>query len=245
MSIGTGRAGDRSRTGVLYLVAVPIGHPDDLTLRARRILGEVDVIASEQPETTRQLLAHHSISTAVTSYGPSHLKEKIAVLMARLHEGARIALVSDCGTPVLADPGCLLVTAAHSGGIPVVSLPGPSALTAAVAASGLPGDSFFFQRRLPERNSDRRRCLADCLGRRCPSVIFCTPSLIAEALSIITRLAPRRRIALACDLTKPGELIIRGTARQTLERMADLLSAEDITLIVAGRPPGGGQKRMK
>jgi 16S rRNA (cytidine1402-2'-O)-methyltransferase len=224
---------------------VPIGHPDDLTLRARRILGGVDVVASEQPATTRQLLAHHRIGAAVTSYGPSHLTDKIAVLMARLREGARIALVSDCGTPVLADPGCLLVAAAHASGIPVVSLPGPSALTAAVAASGLPGDSFFFQGRLPERNSDSRRCLADCLRRRCPSVIFCTPPLITEALSTIARLAPRRRLTLACDMTKPEELIIHGTARKTLERLGEIRSAEDITLIVAGRTPGGGRKRMK
>ncbi len=233
----------RPSGGMLYLVAVPIGHPDDLTLRARRILGEVDVIASEHPETTRELLAHHGIGAAVTSYGPTHLEEKIAVLMARLREGARIALVSDCGTPVLADPGCLLVAAAHSGGIPVVSLPGPSALTAAVAVSGFPCDSFFFQGRLAETKSGLRRCLADCLARPFPTILFCRPALIADALSTISRRAPGRRIALACDMTKPAELIVRGTAHHVLKRKAELLSAQDITLILAGSEPIGNRRK--
>lgn len=239
---GTPKPSGRTRPGVLYLVAVPIGDPDDLTLRARRILGEVAVIASEDPETTQRLLAHHGISAAVTSYGPAHLEEKIAVLLAHMQEGAHIALVSDCGTPVLADPGCLLVARAQSGGIPVVSVPGPSALTAAVAAGGFPCDSFRFQGRLPGTKAGRRRCLADCLTSRSPTILFCTPLLIVELLTTISRLAPRRRIALACDMTRALERIIRGTARQTLTRMPEIRSAQDITLILAGRGPGEGRK---
>ena len=242
-----GDAGSAPRTsrGVLYLVAVPIGHPDDLTLRARRILRAVDLIASERPESTQRLLAHHGIKAVVTSYGPAHLKDKIAVLMARLQQGAHIALVSDCGTPVVADPGCLLVASAHAGGVPVVSIPGPSALTAAVAASGLACDSLFFGGPLPRTTRDITRCLTGRLSDTTPTVLFCTPSSIAEALRTIARLAPRRRIVLACDLTTPAELIIRGTARQAQRRLEDLLSARDITLMWAGRRLGGEGRKAR
>lgn len=235
---------DRTRTGVLYVIAVPIGHLDDLTLRAHRILGDVDLIASENPETTQRLLAHHRINATVTSYGPAPLKDKIAVLMVRLQQGAHIALVSDCGTPVLADPGCLLVAAAHSGGIPVVSVPGPSALTAAVAASGFPCDSLYFRGPLQETKSGIRHDLADGLRRQSPTVLFCAPSSIADALNTIARLAPRRRLALVCDLTQPTEVIVRGTARQALKQLDAVLSTQNITLILAGRKlTGGGRTR--
>lgn len=237
---GTESPADRTRTGILYLVAVPIGDPDDLSLRARRILGEVDLIASERPESTQRLLAHHSLSAPVTSYGPVHLTDKIAVLMARLHRGAHIALVSDCGTPVLADPGCLLVASARSGGIHVVSVPGPSALTAAAAASGFPCDSLYFRGPLQETKSGIRRDLADCLRRQSPTVLFCTPRSIAEALNALACLASRRRLAVVCDLTQPTEVVVRGTARQVLKQLKAILSTQNITLILAGRKRTGG-----
>jgi 16S rRNA (cytidine1402-2'-O)-methyltransferase len=231
------------QVGQLYVVAVPIGHVDDLTLRAHRILSEVDLVAAEHPEATRRLLAHHGITATVTSYGPMHLQEKVAVLVARLRQGARIALVSDCGTPVLSDPGCLLVSSAHSLGVPVIPVPGPSALTATVAASGFSCDSFFFRGRLPETRSGIRRCLVDWLAEEASSVIFCAPPSIVYALSTIASLAPCRRLALACDLTKPTEVIIRGTARQAQQRLAHARSARDITLMLAGRKPTGGRRK--
>ncbi|MBH0209805.1 MAG: rRNA (cytidine-2'-O-)-methyltransferase, partial [Nitrospira sp.] len=133
----TGRSGTFTgppgKTGTLSLVAVPIGNSGDLTVRAIRTLAAADVIASEDPAATQDLLAHHGLTTKITSYGPSHIKEKVAVLIHRLREGAHVALVSDTGSPVVADPGALLVQAARSNGIRVVSVPGPSALTAAVA----------------------------------------------------------------------------------------------------------------
>ncbi|MBH0196327.1 MAG: 16S rRNA (cytidine(1402)-2'-O)-methyltransferase, partial [Nitrospira sp.] len=114
------------KPGVLFLVAVPIGNMDDLTLRAIRILHDADLIASEDPGKTRQLLSHHGIDTTLTSYGPTNIEEKAAVLIDRLHRGAHIALVSDCGSPVIADPGALLVASAYAHGIQVISIPGPS-----------------------------------------------------------------------------------------------------------------------
>src|SRR5512139_43653 len=127
-----------NRKGTLYVVAVPIGHPDDVTVRALRILGKVDIIASEDPHLTQQLLMHHGIQATVTSYGPRNLKEKAAVLLYRLQRGIDVALVSDRGSPLVADPGHLLVAAAHSRGIPVVPVPGPSAIIAALTAAGFP-----------------------------------------------------------------------------------------------------------
>lgn len=227
------------KSGILYVVGVPIGHLDDMTLRGIRVLGEVDLIASEDPAATQRLLSHHGIEAAVTSYGPTNLKEKVAVLIHRLQRGAHIALVSDCGSPMITDPGCLLVASAHSRKIRVISVPGPSALTAAVAAAGLSGDSFFFQGRLPETKSGMRRCLSHRLQCRTPTVAFCTPTSLALALRTIAEIASRRFILLACDLTKPEELIIRGTARQIQERLKNGATSQDVTLILsAGKTMG-------
>ena len=232
---------DRSeKPGILYVVGVPIGHLDDITLRALRILREVDLIASEDPASTRRLLFHHGIVAPLTSYGPLEREQKVAVLIHRLRRGAHIALVSDCGSPVIADPGCLLVAAAHSNGVRVVSVPGPSALTAAVAVAGLSGDSFFFQGPLPETLSRMKRCLTSRLQCQTATVVFCTPASLALALRAIAEIAPRCVIVLACDMTKPGELIIRGTACEVQERLDDFTLTRDCTLILTGRRTVGG-----
>ena len=222
---------------MLFVVGVPIGHPDDMTVRALSILRQVDIIASEDPAATRLLLSHHGIDRPLTSYGPSHLKEKVSVLIHRLQRGARIALVSECGSPVIADPGCLLVAAAHTHGIRVISVPGPSALTAAVAAAGLSGDSFFFQGQLPETKALLKRCLANLLSNQTATVAFCTKQSLIPVLMTITEIAPQRSVTLACDLTKQNEMIIRGRARQ-VQHIVVLDSAhtiQDVTLIFAGR----------
>lgn len=227
------------KPGVLFLVAVPIGNVDDLTLRAIRILREVDLIASEDPGETRQLLSHHGIDTTLTSYGPTNIKEKAAILLDRLHQGAQIALVSDCGSPVIADPGALLVTSAHTHGIQVISVPGPSALTAAVAAAGLPSDGFVFLGQLPETRAGIRRGLSTHPIGTIAAVAFCTGTSLMLALGILAEVAPQCRIVLACDLTKPHEQTIRGTVVQVQEALKNLPQAQDITLILTGK-----RKRM-
>lgn len=228
-----------TKAGVLYIVAVPIGHFDDITVRAIQILGEADLIASENPAATQRLLSHHGIAATLTSYGPTNLKEKVAVLTDRLLRGACIALVSDCGSPIIADPGHLLVASAHSHGIRVTSVPGPSAITAAAAAAGLPCDSFFFQGRLPETRFRMRRCLAIRLKSKSPTVAFCPPASLALALKTMADIAPRRILVLACDVTKADELIIRGTVRQIQRRLNGVQTIRDITLILAGKGSGG------
>jgi len=220
--------------GVLYLVAVPIGHADDITLRAITTLRDVDVIVSENPAATSRLLSRHRIDATLTSYGPTRIDEKVSVLLDHLRKGARIALVSDCGSPVIADPGSRLVTSAHAQGIQVVSVPGPSALTAAIVAAGLSSDTLLFLGQLPTtRAGIRHRLSMDPTGRT-TIVAFCTPDTLAPALDTVAEYTPRRRIVLACDLTKPRERIVQGTASSVRRILNTIQPAEDITLILRG-----------
>jgi 16S rRNA (cytidine1402-2'-O)-methyltransferase len=225
-------AGQPGKAGILSLIAVPIGHLDDLTVRALRTLAAADVIASEDPASTQGLLAHHGLTATITSYGPSDINEKVAILIHRLRQGAHVALVSDAGSPVVADPGSLLVTSAHTDGIQVVSVPGPSALTAAVAAVGLSSGSWWFEGQLPESKSGLRRRLLNRLQDPIPTVAFCSAASLAFAVHTIAAIVPRRHIALACDLTKPKERIIQGTAMHVLRNLKETVTAQDITLII-------------
>jgi 16S rRNA (cytidine1402-2'-O)-methyltransferase len=227
-------AGQPNRRGTLYVVAVSIGHPDDVTLRALRILGEVDLIASEDPKMTQQLLMHHGIHATVTSYGPRNLREKAAVLLQRLQRGIDVAFVSDCGSPLVADPGYLLVAAAHAHGIPVVPVPGPSAMIAALTAVGFSCESFYFLGYLPSAPSRIAQYLIDSLRREGPTVAFCTGTEIVRILKTLENVSPRRSVAVAYDLTKPNEQIIRGTARDVRKRLSPT-RGRDVTLILAGK----------
>ena len=224
-----------SKPGILFLVAVPIGNVDDLTLRAIRILREADFIASEDPGKTRQLLSHHGIDATLISYGPTNIEEKAAILIDRLHRGAQIALVSDCGSPVIADPGALLVASAHAQGIQVMSVPGPSALTAAVAAAGLPDAGFVFLGQLPETRGGMRRRLSIHPIGTVSAVAFCTGTSLALALDTLAVVAPRCHVTLACDLTKPNDRIMQGTVFQIRRALKNLPAAQDITLILTGK----------
>src|SRR5512134_3858370 len=141
--------------GVLYVVATPIGNLEDITLRALRVLREVDLVAAEDTRRTKVLLAHHGIARPVTSYYDAVERKKTPALVARMVDGARIALVTDAGTPGIADPGYHLVRGALAAGVPVVPVPGPSAVTALVSVAGLPADRFAFEGFLPSRAGQR------------------------------------------------------------------------------------------
>ena len=218
--------------GSLFLVGVPIGHPDDITIRALGILSAVDVIATEDPLATQILLRHHSLSTVVTSYGPTRIKEKVAVLIDRLQQGASVALVSDRGSPVISDPGCLLVAAAHKHGIPVRSIPGPSAVTAAIAASGFSVEAFHFYGDIPNQ---RTRQLRIILAHTEPTILFCPTNSCDAILQNIARIAPRRRVSLACDLTLQNETLLRGTASHISKLLKQIRTPQAVTIVLEGR----------
>ena len=216
------------------MVAVSIGHPDDVTLRAIRILGEVDILASEDPNMTQALLMHHGIHATVTSYGPQNLREKAAVLLYRLQQGHDVAFLSDCGSPLIADPGHFLVAAAHAHNIRVVPVPGPSAIIAALTVAGFSCDSFCFLGHLPSASSRIAQYLNDSLRRNGPTVAFCAGSSVSRILKILEDISPRRSVAVAYDLTRPTEHIIRGTACEIRERLSPA-HGQEVTLILAGK----------
>lgn len=225
--------------GALFLVGVPIGHPDDITIRALSILRRVDIVATEDPLSTQVLFRHHNLHPTLTSYGPTKIQDKVEILINRLQQGASVALLSDCGSPVISDPGSLLVTAAQRNNIPVFSLPGPSAVTAAVAASGFPAEAFHFYGDLPTSADSLKRRLMDILRHAEPTILFCSTECCSAILCAITKVAPRREVALACDLTLEQETTFRGTARYVAERLKEIRPPQQITMIVAGENARG------
>ena len=189
-------AGGRTITstfhGTLYVVSMPIGHPDDITLRALATLRRVTIIASEDPRSTQVLLAHHGITATVTSYGPFNRHEKIRLLLHRLTQGQDVALVSDNGTPVIYDPGSLFVAAAHQAGIPVKVIPGPSAMTAAVAISGFSGDAIIFEGHLPSTSRRLAQYLSRLRKERSTLVFYVDPSALSRLLKILATDIPHQ-----------------------------------------------------
>lgn len=228
--------------GTLFIIGVPIGHPDDITIRALQIIRQADIVVSEDPAATQAILQHHGLSAILTSYGPRHLKEKVSVLIDRLRQGACIALVSDCGSPVISDPGCLLIDAAHRWHIPVRSVPGPSAVIAAIAASGWSGDSFFFQGQIPDGPSQLKKWLVAALKQTVPNISFCPAESLTTLLEILARLSPSRPLTVACDLTTPRELILRGTAPKIRTMITGLNPPGAVTIILGEQK--AGRKRI-
>ncbi len=238
----TGRSSAPQRPGTLYVVGTPIGNPDDITIRALRILKTVPLIAAEDPRSTQGLLAYHGISGGVagtvTSYGPQNLDEKIALLLRRLESGQDIALVADSGMPVIHDPGCRLIAAARQAEVPVTSIPGPSALTAAAALSGFSADRIVFEGHPPRSP----RQLTSFLYRRCmdrsTSVFFVEEHAVRPMLETLAAVFPTRMIVLAQNLTMKDEWIQRGTAPSLLKlRIRPRRGREDglkTTIVVAG-----------
>ncbi|HUK61837.1 MAG TPA: 16S rRNA (cytidine(1402)-2'-O)-methyltransferase, partial [Dongiaceae bacterium] len=173
---------DERPPGTLFLVATPIGNLEDVTVRAQRVLGEVALVAAEDTRHTRRLLDHLGIKTAVTSLFEHNERARIPRLIERLRGGESIAVVTDAGSPGIADPGYPLVRAAVGAGITVASIPGPSAVITALQVSGLATDAFTFVGFLPPRRAARRRRLEELAGRRETIVAFESPHRIAAAL---------------------------------------------------------------
>lgn len=221
--------------GVLYLIATPIGNLEDITLRALRLLRQADVVACEDTRHTRKLLAHYGIARPLVSYHEHNEVVRAKELLARLEAGQSVALVSDAGTPLISDPGYRLVCGALAAGIPVVPIPGPSAVLAALAGSGLPVAAFHFAGFLPAKRSDRLKALASLRDEQATLVFYEAPHRILETLEDLESTLGPRRVVLARELTKLHEEFLRGTAAEIRQALASRPAIRgECTLVVEG-----------
>jgi 16S rRNA (cytidine1402-2'-O)-methyltransferase len=219
--------------GTVYLVATPIGNLEDITHRALRILAEVDLVACEDTRRTGLLLDHYGIKTKLISYHEHNERERATELDAMLLEGRSIAVVSDAGTPGICDPGYRLVNEALSHGINVVPVPGPVAFIAALTASGLPTDEFFFGGFLPARAQARRQRLEQLRSLSSTLVFYETPHRIAQALADAREVLGERQAAVARELTKIHEEIVRGRLSELAARFGgDQPARGEMVLII-------------
>src|SRR6266542_3150037 len=191
--------------GTLYVVATPIGNLEDVTLRALRILREVSVIAAEDTRRTARILQHYSISTRQTSLHEHNERAKTPVLIERLVAGESVALVSDAGTPVVSDPGTVLVAAAHAAGIRVEPIPGPSALVAAISVSGFPETEFSFLGFPPARSEARKRWFSGLVSERRTLVFYEAPHRIRRCLEDMLEIFGDRQLLIGREITKAHE----------------------------------------
>jgi 16S rRNA (cytidine1402-2'-O)-methyltransferase len=220
--------------GLLYVVPTPIGNLEDITLRALRVLKEVDLIAAEDTRHSQHLLTHYGIETALTSYHEHNEREKAALLVEQIKNGANIALISDAGTPAISDPGFRLVVAAIEAGINVVPLPGASALATVLSASGLPTDRFSFEGFLPAKQSERKARLQAVVDATASLIFYEAPHRLQDTLSEMLEVLGDRRIVVAREVSKIHEEFLRGAVSQVIGRLADREIKGEITIVVHG-----------
>lgn len=219
-------------SGILYLVPTPLGNLGDITKRAVETLGRADLIACEDTRRTLGLLNALGISKPLLSYHAHSASSRSHQLLNALRGGKQVALVSDAGTPALSDPGLPLVQAALTEGISVVSLPGPTAAIAALVASGLPTDRFFFIGFLPRRPIRARRALAAAAATEATVVLYESPYRAAETVKLIAQAAGAdAAVVIARELTKVHEEFIRGTAADVAERLAGKDVKGEVTIL--------------
>ncbi|MHB8174284.1 MAG: 16S rRNA (cytidine(1402)-2'-O)-methyltransferase [Nitrospirota bacterium] len=249
-------------SGSLYVVSTPIGNLEDITLRAVRILKEVDFIAAEDTRHTQKLLSHFGIHKNLTSYHDHNKEQKTPVIITRILEGQSVALVSDAGTPVISDPGYYLINKAIENKVAIVPIPGPTAAIAALSVSGLPTDAFVFEGFLPSRRSQRLSKLESLNDERRTIIFYEAPHKILNTLLNIRESMGERRVSLSRELTKIHEETLRGNISDIIKAVESLsgstagagkgLSARgrstgirgEITLIIEGvtcEPPPAAQ----
>ena len=218
--------------GTLYVVATPIGNLEDITLRAVRILREVDVIAAEDTRHTRKLLAHLDVHTPLTSFHAHSGTARLERILSKLAQGKSVALVTDAGTPGIADPGQPLIAAAVAQGIPVVPVPGPTAAAAAVSIAGFPGSMFCFLGFLPRRASRRKRLLESVADLPFTLVIYASPYRLVDDLETCRACLGNREIVVARELTKMHEEVLRGTLAEMVAHFQESQPRGEFTLAV-------------
>ena len=224
-----------SAQGTLYIVSTPIGNMEDITLRALRILKEVDLIAAEDTRRTGLLLKHFEIQTPLTSYFEGNELKKRGYILSKLKEDKNIALVSDAGTPGISDPGFRLIQLAIENQISIVPIPGPSAVITALSVSGLPTDAFLFQGFLPHKSKKRRDLLKELEEVRETLIFYESPHRFSETLKDILEILGDREIVLTRELTKVYEEIMRGKVSQIQNMIGERKLKGEITLVVEGK----------
>lgn len=229
-----------SPPGRLYVVGTPIGNLEDITLRALRVLKEVDVVACEDTRRTRQLLDHYGIPTPTISYHEHNELTRAPELMIRMEEGEDIALVSDAGMPLVSDPGFRLVKLAVRHSVTVIPVPGASALVATLAAGGLPVEEFRFVGFLPAKRLPRQRFLRELKGGRA-LVFYESPQRVAEALQDVLAILGDRPVVLAREITKLHEEFLRGTVSEVLGRLKGKTVKGEVTVLLG--PAENGVER--
>jgi len=223
--------------GVLYLVGTPIGNLEDITLRAIRTLKEVDQIACEDTRHTQKLLSHYEIHKPLVSYHEHNELTRAPELVLALEQGAKIALVSDAGMPLVSDPGHRLVTLCLRHKIPVVPIPGPSALLASLSASGLPNEEFLFVGFLPARSGERRRALERLRIEERTIIFYEAPHRIAETIADAREILGDRAACIAREVTKLHEEFRRGKLSELADSLEKNPARGEITLLIGAEAP--------
>src|SRR6185312_6479665 len=221
----------------LYVTATPIGNARDITLRALDVLGECDLVAAEDTRVSAKLLALHGLSRPLTAYNDHNGVRERPKLLARLKHGARIALISDAGTPLISDPGFKLVREAVAEGIAVHAIPGASATLAALALGGLPTDRFFFAGFLPPKSGERESALADLVNISATLIFFESANRLAASLAQMAEILGDRPAAVTRELTKLHEEVRRGTLARLAAQYAEELPPKGEVTILVGPPP--------
>ena len=231
-----------STKGTLYVVSTPIGNREDITLRALRILKEVDLIAAEDTRHTSGLLKHFGIQTPLTSYFEGNELKKKEFILSKLRQGYPVALVSDAGTPGISDPGFRLIQAAIENEISIVPIPGPSAVIAALSVSGLPTDAFLFRGFLPHKSKKRRDLLEQLQEGRETIILYESPHRIIETLKDISDILGDRQMVLVRELTKIYEEVLRGRVSGIRNQITGRKIKGEITLVISGKTRKKGSR---
>ncbi len=219
--------------GILYIVATPIGNLEDMTHRAIRILSEVNIIAAEDTRISKRLLSHYNINTPMTSFHLGNEHKKVERMIQSLESGDNVALISDAGTPCISDPGYSLVSHAHANKIQVVPIPGVSALTCALSASGLPSDTITFIGFLPDKKGKRIRALEQIAMNNHTLIIYLSPWKAYRHILDCIAVLGDRQACLCRELTKTFETFDHGTLIELSEKYTDVRPKGELVLIIA------------
>jgi len=221
-------------SGTLYVVSLPIGNLEDITLRALRILKEVDLIAAEDTRHTRKLLSHYDIHTPMISYFEHNETQRDRILLSKLESGNNIALVSDSGTPAISDPGYTIINVCINAGLTIIPIPGPSSILSALVVSGFPLHNFTFEGFLAQKKSGRIKKLKSLVNEKRTMVFFESKYRLVKFLNDVLEIFGDREIVIANDITKMFEEIYRGSVSTTIQKYSEKEPKGEFTIVVRG-----------